>query len=88
MADGLDVVAVGILHEPAVVVGMIGGPEAGLAIVLAAGGVRPSPHNGLVLARMPHAPVPEGLGPYMEIPASFGSVSDSVTRGCLRIIPH
>src|ERR1700720_754388 len=38
MADGLDVVAVGILHEPTVVVGMIGGPEAGPAIVLAACG--------------------------------------------------
>jgi hypothetical protein len=36
MADGLDVVAVGILHETAVVVGMILGPEAGLAIVGAA----------------------------------------------------
>src|SRR5271169_1280117 len=37
MADGLDVVAVGILHEPAVVVGGIVGPEARLAIVRAAG---------------------------------------------------
>jgi hypothetical protein len=33
MADGFDVVEVGILHEPAVVVGVIFGPEAGLAIV-------------------------------------------------------
>jgi hypothetical protein len=38
MADGLDVVAVGILHEPAVVVRAVVGPEAGLAIVLAASG--------------------------------------------------
>src|SRR5713101_3688692 len=38
MADGLDVVAIRILHEPAVVVGMVFWPEAGLAIVLATGG--------------------------------------------------
>src|SRR6202040_212769 len=54
MADGLDVVAVGILHEPAVVVGMIVGPEAGLTIVLAAGGQSgriECPHGGPVLRR-------------------------------------
>src|ERR1700720_1647410 len=54
MADGLDVVAVGILHEPAVVVGMIVGPEAGLTIVLAAGGQSGGiecPHGSPVLRR-------------------------------------
>src|SRR5713101_3583727 len=40
MADGLDIVAVRILHESAVVVGVILGPEAGLAVVRAAGGQR------------------------------------------------
>src|SRR5208283_1383603 len=40
MADGFYVVAVGILHEPAVVVGVILRPETGLAVVLAARGQR------------------------------------------------
>src|SRR5580704_12910282 len=38
MANGFYVVAVGILHEAAVVVGGILGTETGLAVVLAAGG--------------------------------------------------
>ena len=38
MADGLDIVAVRILHESAVVVSVILRPDAGLAVVLATGG--------------------------------------------------
>src|SRR5216684_7524940 len=52
MADGLDVVAIRILHEPAVVVGMVFWPEAGLAIVLATGGQSGGiecPHSSPVL---------------------------------------
>src|ERR1700720_3958713 len=54
MADGLDVVAVRIFDEPPVVVGMIGGPEAGLAVVFAAGGQSGDikcPHGSAVLCR-------------------------------------
>src|SRR5713101_3688688 len=54
MADGLDVVAIRILHEPAVVVGMVFWPEAGLAIVLATGGQSGGiecPHSSPVLRR-------------------------------------
>src|SRR5216683_2708228 len=54
MADGLDVVAVGILHEPAVVVGSIVWPETGLAIVRASGGESGGiecPHGSPILRR-------------------------------------
>jgi len=40
VADGLDVVAVGIEHERAVVVGVVDLARAGAAVVLAAGGGR------------------------------------------------
>src|SRR5215469_11966928 len=54
MADSLDVAVVRILHESAVVVRVIFGSQAGLAIILAASrhcGVIECPHSSPVLRR-------------------------------------
>src|SRR5260370_2241814 len=59
MANGFDVVVIGIFHESAVVVGGIVGPEAGLAVVLAASGQSRSVkclHAVAVLGRECHMP--------------------------------
>src|SRR5690606_18010268 len=64
VADGLDVVAVGVAHEGAVVAGVVLGPLAGLVEHLGAGGhrgVEERPHRGAVRGSEGDVRLPEPL---------------------------